>query len=67
MVGQYGGGVSFGLIRILKIRFIIRKTYKMKFKELAISNHKELYFGTAPHPVKTPRGLIIGGVRSIRN
>lgn len=33
----------------------------MKFKELAIKTPEELYFGTAPKPVKTPRGLIIGG------
>jgi len=33
----------------------------MKFNELAISNPEELYFGTAPNPVKTPRGLVIGG------
>ena len=33
----------------------------MKFKELAIKNPEELYFGTAPKPVTTPRGLIIGG------
>lgn len=33
----------------------------MKFKELAIKNPEDLYFGTAPFPVKTPRGLIIGG------
>jgi len=33
----------------------------MKFNELAIKTPAELYFGTAPNPVKTPRGLIIGG------
>lgn len=33
----------------------------MKFKELAISNPEDLFFGKAPNPVKTPRGLIIGG------
>ncbi|MCF6332440.1 MAG: hypothetical protein L3J11_04070 [Draconibacterium sp.] len=33
----------------------------MKFKELAIKNPGDLYFGTAPNPVKTPRGLVIGG------
>lgn len=35
----------------------------MKFRELAIKNPEDLYFGTAPNPVKTPRGLIIGGGR----
>jgi len=33
----------------------------MKFKKLAISTAEELYFGTAPYPVKTRRGLEIGG------
>jgi methanol--5-hydroxybenzimidazolylcobamide Co-methyltransferase len=33
----------------------------MKFKELAISNPKDLIFGIAPKPVKTRRGLLIGG------
>jgi len=33
----------------------------MKIKELAIKNKEELYFGYAPHPVTTQRGLIIGG------
>jgi methanol--5-hydroxybenzimidazolylcobamide Co-methyltransferase len=33
----------------------------MKFKELAIKRPEDLYFGTAPNPVTTPRGLIIGG------
>lgn len=35
----------------------------MKFKELAIKKPEDLYFGTAPNPVKTPRGLVIGGGR----
>jgi len=33
----------------------------MKFKKLSINNPEDFYFGTAPNPVKTPRGLIIGG------
>jgi len=33
----------------------------MRFKELAINTPEELYFGTAPKPVVTPRGLVIGG------
>ena len=33
----------------------------MKFQKLSINNSEDLYFGTAPNPVKTPRGLIIGG------
>jgi methanol--5-hydroxybenzimidazolylcobamide Co-methyltransferase len=33
----------------------------MEFKELTIKNPDDLFFGTAPNPVKTPRGLIIGG------
>ena len=33
----------------------------MKFKKLALTNAKDLVFGKAPYPVKTPRGLIIGG------
>ena len=33
----------------------------MKFKKLAIDTPEELIFGTAPHPVSTPRGLEIGG------
>ncbi|MEN8251636.1 MAG: methyltransferase MtaB domain-containing protein [Bacteroidota bacterium] len=33
----------------------------MKFNNLAINTPEELYFGTAPNPVKTPRGLEIGG------
>lgn len=33
----------------------------MKFKELTIQNPEDLYFGKAPHPVTTPRGLTIGG------
>jgi methanol---5-hydroxybenzimidazolylcobamide Co-methyltransferase len=33
----------------------------MKYKKLALTNAKDLVFGIAPHPVKTPRGLIIGG------
>ncbi|OGV48326.1 MAG: methanol--corrinoid methyltransferase [Lentisphaerae bacterium GWF2_52_8] len=33
----------------------------MKFKTLAIGNSRDLMFGIAPHPVKTRRGLLIGG------
>lgn len=33
----------------------------MRYKDLAISNPDNLIFGTAPHPIKTKRGLIIGG------
>ncbi|MDR2470428.1 MAG: hypothetical protein LBD27_08160 [Tannerella sp.] len=33
----------------------------MKYKSLAITDPKELLFGNAPKPVKTRRGLIIGG------
>ncbi len=33
----------------------------MKFKSLKIDNAKDLIFGTSPNPVKTRRGLIIGG------
>ena len=33
----------------------------MKFKNLAITKPEDLYFGTAPNPVKTPKGLTIGG------
>jgi methanol--5-hydroxybenzimidazolylcobamide Co-methyltransferase len=33
----------------------------MKFKELAISDPGDLIFGSAPKPVRTRRGLIIGG------
>lgn len=33
----------------------------MKFNSLAISNTQDLIFGTAPKPVTTRRGLVIGG------
>ncbi|MDR3329252.1 MAG: hypothetical protein LBS63_03975 [Prevotellaceae bacterium] len=33
----------------------------MKYKSLIIDNPKDLMFGIAPKPVKTPRGLEIGG------
>ena len=33
----------------------------MKYKSLIIDNAEDLMFGRAPKPVKTPRGLIIGG------
>lgn len=33
----------------------------MKFKKLAITDEKDLIFGHAPNPVKTKRGLEIGG------
>ncbi len=33
----------------------------MKFKNLAINEKENLFFGTATYPVKTRRGLIIGG------
>ncbi len=33
----------------------------MKYKSLKINNPRELMFGIAPNPVKTRRGLIIGG------
>lgn len=33
----------------------------MKFKEMAINETKKLIFGSAPKPVKTSRGLFIGG------
>jgi methanol---5-hydroxybenzimidazolylcobamide Co-methyltransferase len=33
----------------------------MKFKELVISNPADLVFGFAPKPVRTRRGLVIGG------
>ena len=33
----------------------------MKFKKLVINDKKDLIFGNAPHPVKTARGLHIGG------
>lgn len=33
----------------------------MKFKKLAIDNEKDLIFGHAPNPVRTRRGLEIGG------
>jgi methanol--5-hydroxybenzimidazolylcobamide Co-methyltransferase len=33
----------------------------MKYKSLVISSPNELIFGTAPYPVTTKRGLIIGG------
>ena len=33
----------------------------MKFKSLTITNPADLMFGIAPYPVKTRRGLIIGG------
>ena len=33
----------------------------MEYKKLAISRSKDLFFGTAPYPVKTARGLVIGG------
>jgi len=35
----------------------------MKFSKLTIQNSEELLFGTAPHPVRTRRGLVIGGGR----
>jgi len=34
---------------------------KMKFKKLAIAKPEDLIFGRAPYPVKTKRGLTIGG------
>lgn len=33
----------------------------MKYKNLAINNASDLYFGTAKYPVTTRRGLVIGG------
>ena len=33
----------------------------MKYKNLTITNPEELIFGIAPKPVKTRRGLEIGG------
>jgi methanol--5-hydroxybenzimidazolylcobamide Co-methyltransferase len=33
----------------------------MKFKQLIIDRPEDLLFGYAPQPVKTPRGLVIGG------
>ena len=33
----------------------------MKYKNLIINNPEELMFGIAPKPVKTRRGLVIGG------
>ena len=33
----------------------------MKYKSLIINNPEDLMFGTAPNPVKTRRGLEIGG------
>ncbi len=33
----------------------------MKFRKLAIESREDLFFGTAPSPVTTRRGLIIGG------
>ncbi len=33
----------------------------MKFRDLTIKNKEELYFGSAPYPVTTRRGLVIGG------
>ncbi|UCH14254.1 MAG: hypothetical protein JSV22_14285 [Bacteroidales bacterium] len=33
----------------------------MKYKSLVINSTNKLLFGTAPYPVTTPRGLIIGG------
>lgn len=33
----------------------------MKYKNLVINNPHLLMFGIAPNPVKTPRGLVIGG------
>jgi len=33
----------------------------MKYKSLVINQPEELMFGVAPKPVKTPRGLVIGG------
>jgi methanol---5-hydroxybenzimidazolylcobamide Co-methyltransferase len=33
----------------------------MKYNKLTIDRAEDLFFGFAPHPVKTPRGLIIGG------
>lgn len=33
----------------------------MKYKSLVINDPKELIFGIAPNPVKTRRGLVIGG------
>ncbi len=35
----------------------------MKYNKLVISDPKDLVFGTAPFPVKTGRGLVIGGGR----
>jgi methanol---5-hydroxybenzimidazolylcobamide Co-methyltransferase len=34
---------------------------KMKFNKLAIDRPEDLIFGSSPFPVKTPRGLTIGG------
>jgi methanol--5-hydroxybenzimidazolylcobamide Co-methyltransferase len=39
----------------------IKQYEKMKYKSLIINNPDDLMFGTAPYPVKTPRGLHIGG------
>nr|NQU93029.1 methanol--corrinoid methyltransferase [Bacteroidota bacterium] len=33
----------------------------MKYKSLIINNPEDLMFGIAPNPIKTRRGLLIGG------
>jgi len=37
------------------------KECPMRFKDLAISAPSQLLYGTAPHPLTTRRGLVIGG------
>jgi methanol--5-hydroxybenzimidazolylcobamide Co-methyltransferase len=54
--------MEFYAIHTIKRYFPKTLTYnKMKYKSLIITNPEELMFGIAPKPVKTRRGLKIGG------
>lgn len=35
----------------------------MKYQKLTIDNPSDLIFGTAPYPITTRRGIVIGGGR----
>lgn len=47
------------------IRALDKNSYimRVKYKKLEIETADELVFGTAPYPMTTSRGLVIGGGR----
>ncbi len=60
--GRPDGKLFFMLtLTLLKIQQYRKRQMHMKFRELAISNPRDLVFGHAVKPVTTRRGLTIGG------